>query len=184
MILPIILMGVAGILYFQYTIRQTIWDDNLGQAKAISAITPEYMGTSQLYLTSIADRPLLVSAIENGDTAFLNSMAAYANGTERINNVYFTDKNGTVLTATDQLSGLIGNSVYDRPYVSNVARTGVPYISDAEPGADGMPVVAIGVPVKNDNGSVIGVMVGMVDMADYAKTVLGTQVKTSSTYTL
>ncbi len=177
MILPIILMGVAGTLYFQYTIRQTIWDDNLGQAKAISAMTPEYMGASQLYLTSIADRPLLIRAMENRDMAFLNSMANYTNSTERINNVYFTDKNGTVLTATTQLSGLIGTEANDRPYVSNVARTGVPYTGDAEPGADGMPVVAIGVPVKNDNGTVIGVMVGTVDLGDYANTVLGTQVK-------
>ncbi|BAI61460.1 putative histidine kinase [Methanocella paludicola SANAE] len=177
MILPIILIGAAGTLYFQYTIRQTIWDDNLAQAKAISAMTPEYMGASQLYLTSIADRPLVVRAMENGDTAFLTSMAAYANSTERINSVYFTDKNGTVLAATAPLSGLIGTSAVDRPYVNNVTMTGMPYIGDTEPGIDRTPVVAIGVPVKNNNGTVIGVMVGTIDLDDYAKTVLGTQVK-------
>jgi PAS domain S-box-containing protein len=104
-------------------------------------------------------------------------MANYANSTKSINNVYFTDQNGTVLAATTPLSGLIGKSVIEWPYVNNVARTGVPYIGDAEPGTGMVPITPIGVPVKNNNGTVIGVMVGMVNMDDYAETVLATQVK-------
>ena len=36
-ILPILLVGIAGTLFYRDVIRQNIWDDNLAQAKALSA---------------------------------------------------------------------------------------------------------------------------------------------------
>lgn len=177
MTLPVILVGVVGTLYYQDIIKQNIWDNNLGQAKAISAMTPDYMSTSQLYLKSIADRPLVIRSIENHDLTFLNTMAIYANSTSRIDGIYFTDSNGNVIVATPPQSNYIGNNLSDRPYVGNVLRTGMPYTGDTEPGSDMMPVVPIGSPIINDSGKVIGVMVGTVDLDDYSKTILNTQVK-------
>jgi PAS domain S-box-containing protein len=177
MTLPIILLGVAGTLYYQGIIKQNIWEDNLAQAKAISAMTPEYLGTSQLYLQSIADRPLVIRAMENNDISFLRSMALYANSTSRVNYVYFTDRSGNVLVTSLPLSNLSGSNFSGRPYIDEVLRTGIPYTGDAEQGWDMTPVTPIGVPVKNSDGTVIGVLVGTVGLDEYSKTVLGTLVK-------
>ena len=51
MVTPLVLLGIAGTLYYQGVIRQNIrYDDTLNQVKTIAAMTPEYMNTSQLYL--------------------------------------------------------------------------------------------------------------------------------------
>jgi hypothetical protein len=63
MVTPLILIGIAGTLYYQGVVRQNINDDALTQAKTIAAFTTEYMNTSQQYLQSIADRPLVVKAV-------------------------------------------------------------------------------------------------------------------------
>ena len=117
MAVPIVLLGIAGTLYYQSILKQNIQDNELTIAKTISVMTPEYMNTSQLFLKSIADRPLVVKAMENNDTAFLHSMAVYADETDRINSAYFTDNTGNVIVSTQNISSMIGSNVKDRSYV-------------------------------------------------------------------
>ncbi len=62
--IPILIIGVSGALYYQDVIKRNIWDDNLAQAKAVSLHTPTYMDSAMLYLESLADRPLVVKAVE------------------------------------------------------------------------------------------------------------------------
>jgi PAS domain S-box-containing protein len=167
MVIPIVLMGLATSLYYQDVMRQSVMSDTLSSAKTISALTPEYMNASQLYIKSIADRPLVIKAMEDNDTSFLQSMAEYTNNTSRINSVYFTDDGGVVVQSTGPISSLIGSNVSNRSYVGTVLRTGEPVIGDAEPGYDGLPVVPIAVPIM-DNSTLLGVMVGTVNLNDYA----------------
>lgn len=177
LVIPLVLLGVAGTLYYQGVIRQSINDDQLGSAKTIAAMTPEYMNTSQLYLKSISDRPLVIKAMEENDRSFLRSMAVYANDTDRINSIYFTDSVGTIITSTPEISRAIGGSAIDHDYVGRVLKTGDPVIGDAVPDFDGSPVVPIGVPVKDQNGTLLGVMVGTVDLNVFAHTIRDTMVK-------
>lgn len=172
MVTPLVLLGIAGTFYYQGIIRENLHVDLLKDAKAIAATTPEYMNTSQLYLQSIADRPLVVKAFEENDRAFLHLMAVYANQTNRIKNVFFTDSKGIIIESTPELASLIGSNSSDHAYVDGVIRTGDPLIGDAEPDGDRMPVVPIGVPVKDGNGTVIGVMVGRVDLGEYDKMIV------------
>jgi len=176
MVTPLVLMGIAGTLYYQGVIRQNIDNNILSQVKTISALTPEYMNTSQLYLQSIADRPLVIKALEDNDRTFLHSMAVYANETNRLNSVYFADSKGTIIESSPEISGSIGSDAINHSYVSDVIRTGDPVIGDAEPGFDQLPVVPVGVPILNGNDTVIGVMVGSVDLGEFARMVKGTNV--------
>ncbi len=171
MAVPIVLLGIAGTLYYQSILKQNIQDNELTMAKTISVMTPEYMNSSQLYLKSIADRPLVIKAMEDNDTAFLHSMAVYSDETDRINSAYFTDNNGNVIASTQNISSMIGSNIKDRSYVGDVLRTGDPTIGDAVPGYDKMPIVPIGVPIKDDNGTTLGVLVGTVDLNVYSEMV-------------
>ena len=49
-------------------------------------------------------------------------------------------------------------------------------IGDAVPGYDEMPVVPIGVPIKDDNGTILGVLVGTVDLNVYSNMIRETAV--------
>ena len=108
----------------------------------------------------------MVKAVEDGGRSFLHSMTVYAKGTNRINSVYFTDSTGTIIESSPEISSSIGHDASINPYVNNVIRTGNPVIGSGEPGFDRMPVVPLGVPVKNGNDTVIGVMVGTVTVAN------------------
>ncbi len=176
MVSLLVLLGIAGTLYYQGVIRQNIHDDALNDAKTIAATTNEYMNTSQLYLQSVADRPLVVDAIEENNLPFLHSTAVYANQTNRISSVFFTDSKGTIIESTPGIASLIGSNSSDGTYVDSVLQTGDPVIGDLEPGMDRMPVVYIYVPVKG-NGTVIGVMAGSVDLDEYYKMVVETILK-------
>jgi PAS domain S-box-containing protein len=177
MAVPIVLLGIGGTLYYQSILKQNIWDDELNMAKTISVMTPEYMNSSQLYLKSVADRPLVIKAMEDNDTAYLSSQAVYANETDRINSAYFTDNKGNVIASTQNISSMIGSNVKNRSYMGDVLRTGDPVIGDGEPGYDKMPVVPIGLPIKDGNGTILGVLVGTVDLNVYSEMIRETAVK-------
>ena len=164
MVLLIVVLGVVGTVYYQNVIKQNIDSDTRSSAVTIAAFTPSFMNITQVYLQSIADRPLVIKAIQDNDSTFLHSMAIYANNTDRINSAYFTNSKGIILESTPELSGLIGSNAINHSYISSVLRTGEGVIGDGEIGFNQMPVVPIGVPVKDGNGTVIGVLVGKVDL--------------------
>ncbi|BAI61423.1 putative histidine kinase [Methanocella paludicola SANAE] len=182
MVLPIVLMGVAGTLYFQGVVKQNIYDEYLNNVKTISAFTPDYLQTSQLFLESIADRPSVVSAVAEDNRPVLHSAATYVNSTNRINSIYFVDSKGIVIESTDPISGLIGSNASNYSYVGSVFRTGNTDIGDAVPGLNQMPVVPIGVPIKDNNGTVLGVMVGTVDLEEFSNKIKSTVITNQHAY--
>ncbi|WP_052309945.1 PAS domain S-box protein [Methanocella arvoryzae] len=169
MTLPTILLGVAGTLYYQGILKQDIEDNQLGSAMTISALAPDYLQSSQLYLKSLADRILVIRAMENNDLVLLHSVAVYGNNSTRVRGIYFTDSNGKIIEGTSEVAGLIGADYYNHSYVSGVIKSGRPVIGDAEPGFDQRPMVPVGVPVVDANGTVLGVLVGIVDLEEYSQ---------------
>ena len=164
MVLLIVVLGVVGTVYYQNVIKQNIDYETRSSAVTIAAFTPSFMNITQVYLQSIADRPLVIKAIQDNDSTFLHSTAVYANNTSQINSIYFTNSKGIIIESTPELSGLIGSNAINHSYVSSVLRKGEGVIGDGEPGFNQMPVVPIGVPIKDGNGTVIGVMVGTIDL--------------------
>jgi two-component system, sensor histidine kinase len=185
MIVPFLALGSAGIIYYENVIKHNIWDDNLGQAKAISALTVNYVDLSVNYLNSLATRPLVVSAIEERNSTYLNVTTQYAaNESLEFDSIFVTDRSGNVLSYhsmypdkinnTDQ----VGQSYYDQPFIRQVINTSGPYVSDATHNiVDGSTTIYIAVPIKDPGNNMIGVLVGSMDLINYTKIVVGTQVK-------
>ena len=112
------------------------------------------MDLSENYLGSIAHRPLVISAVETGDSKYLNESASYAALESReFQSVFATDNSGKVLSYRSLFSeypyaGEVGKNYSDLPVVSGVLKTGSMYVSDGLRGyLDGKTTVYIGVPI-------------------------------------
>jgi signal transduction histidine kinase len=184
-IMPLLVGGIIGASYFQNVIKQNIWDDNMGQAKAVSALTSSYVNLSVNYLESIADRPLVISAMEDGNQSFLNETTLYtAVQSLEFDTVFITNDSGVVMSYNTEYTNItypdiIGENYYERPYVGQVIDTSRPYVVAMRNDINGSSSVYVGVPIRALNNSTIGVIVGTFDMGNYTSMVIGTAVKSS-----
>ena len=174
-ILPILLVGIAGTLFYRDVIRQNIWDDNLAQAKALAAYEGSSINYSTLYLKSLASRPLVINDLERNTTSVLNITAQFASRNTDFDSVFITDRSGTVVSSYPN-AWQLGNNSLDRPYV-NRALHNSDYIGGPMLNETGEPVVYISVPVTNENGTLLGAMVGEIDTGNLAKAFFETLVK-------
>jgi signal transduction histidine kinase len=174
-ILPILLVGVAGTLFYRDVIRQNIWDDNLAQAKALAAYEGSSVNYSTLYLKSLASRPLVINDLEKNTTSVLNITVQFASVNTDFNSMFVTDRSGTIVSSYPN-AWLLGNNSRDRPYVKSALQNsdyiGAPILNET-----GEPVVFISVPVTNQNGTVLGAVIGEIDMDNMARAFFETQVK-------
>ncbi|CAJ38171.1 sensor histidine kinase [Methanocella arvoryzae] len=170
-------IGGASVLYNREVIKHEIWDNNLAVAKSTSALTVNYMDLARTYLTSLADRPLVIKAIQEKDIAFLDFNAQYAvNQSEQLTSVFFTDQSGTVISSYPYTQR-IGESYIDRPYVGEVLNTSEPVISSVQISPyTGQPTVYFGIPIM-DNTTAIGTLIGSVNLANFRDLLAETQVK-------
>src|SRR5208337_4873555 len=134
MVVPVLVFGGISVLYYQDVVKHNIWDDNLAQAKAISALTANYVDLSTNYLKSIADRPLVIKAMDEGNRSFLNETAQYsAIESLEFDTVFITDTSGTVLSYNSMNpnftnSDLIGKNYLGQPAVGQVLKTSSPSV--------------------------------------------------------
>jgi signal transduction histidine kinase len=191
---PVLIIGAGSALYYQDVVKRNIWDDNLAQAKAVSLHTPIYMDSAMLYLESLADRPLVVKAAEENNATFLDETAQYAgkafksiNGSPIFDEIFITDASGKVVSSYPY-GNIIGKNVRDNTNINEAILLDNNTVSDAVlSGETGNPTVYIVVPIDNStmtygsmeshNATVYGTLVGEIDLHDYAKTIVGTQVK-------
>lgn len=191
---PILMIGVGSALYYQDVVKRSIWDDNMAQAKAVSLHTPTYMDSASLYLESLADRPLVIKAMDEKNVTFLNETTRYAGITfKSIDNstifdeIFITDPSGTVVSSYPHRD-VIGKNVFNKTYVNQSILLDKTTVSDGVLSDEtGEPTVYVVVPIDNStanytsmeshNSTVYGTLVGEINLHDYAKTIFGTQVK-------
>lgn len=192
-IIPISLTGIVSTLYYQDLIKKNIWNDNLAQAKAISIYTPAYIESARLYLESLSDRPLVVKAIEDKDTGFLDITAQYAvlefkllNMSPIFSEAYITDGDGVIISSYPYGS-ITGKKAMDKPFINNSIRSDTTVVSDAYiSDVTGKPTVSIVVPIDSriqgmktvedeKNVTVYGAIVGEINLDGFAMTVFRTQ---------
>jgi signal transduction histidine kinase len=175
--IPVIIVGSAGFIYYRDVIKQNIWDDSLAQAKAISMLTDTYVGMGKTYLESIADRPLVIKALEDNNQSFLNYTTEYTvNNSHQFNEAYITDISGKIISCYPR-SDLTGKNVISEPLISDVIKTDKPSVSDGmRNDITGMPTVYIGIPIDDESGNVLGALVGGMDLKRYSSAVVDTQV--------
>lgn len=181
MVVPVLVLGVGGLLYYQHAVKENIDSENLAHAKAMSALTENYVALSQNYLDSIAARPLVISAVKTGDPTYLKVSASYAAmKSQQFQSVFATDASGKVLSYNSEYpdnryTGEVGKNYSQMPVVSQVLNTSNPYVSDGlKDAVDGTTTVYIGVPVL-DNNTVIGTLVGSMDLWNLTSLLLETR---------
>lgn len=176
--IPVIVVGSAGFVYYRNVIKQNIWEDNLAQAKAISKLTDTYVGMGKTYLESISDRPLVTKALNDKNQSFLDYTSEYTvNNSHQFNEAYITDISGKIISCYPP-SNLTGKSVIDEPFASDPIKTDKPSVSDGmRNDINGLPTVYIGVPIDDESGNVLGVLVGGLNLDNYSSAVVDTQVK-------
>ncbi|WP_424356923.1 cache domain-containing protein [Methanocella sp. MCL-LM] len=176
MIIPVIIVGSLGILYYRDIIKQDIQEYHLSEAKVVAALTRSYINFGISYLTTISDRPLVIQAINERNTTFLAENAAYISELAEFDSAYFTDAEGNVISYYPHTE-YVGQNLRGRPFVGNVLNTSTPYVSDGIKGdVTGHPTIYIGAPVV-DNGTTIGVLVGGWSLQNYSNVVKGATVK-------
>ncbi len=181
-VIPLLVVGIIGAFYFQDVIKHNIWDDNMGQAKAVSALTASYVNLSENYLGSIADRPLVIKAVEERNQSFLNETTVYtAVQSFAFDSAFITDDSGVVISygttypgySNRSYPGILGENLFDRPYVGPVLNESRPVAKATRNDIDDSSTIYVGVPIR-DNNTTIGAIIGTYDMGNYTRTVIGT----------
>ncbi|HMK45688.1 MAG TPA: sensor histidine kinase [Methanocella sp.] len=164
-VVPVVIVGGAGILYYRDVIKHNIWDSNMAEAKSISRFTANYVDLALTYIKSVADRSSLSKALCERNTEFLDFEARYiVNQSNQIDSAFFTDKSGTVLSSYPYTQ-IVGQSYLDRPYVGEVLNTSRPVVGNAQRSdITGEPTAYLAVPVIDENNTTIGVLVGTLDL--------------------
>lgn len=173
-IIPMLIVGFAGILYYREVIKTNIWDDNLAQAKALSAFTGLYLNNSASYLDSLAIRSVIINNLTYRNQTIPRDILEYAHTNSDFYALDILDMNGqTVGSYPDH--GV--HKSLDQPYVNVPLQAGTRYMNGPLLNDSGQPSIFISVPVKGQNGTTIGVLVGEMSTDVLYSSVQGTLVK-------
>lgn len=194
MTIPILVVGVGSAFYYRDVVKKNIWEDDLAQAKAVSLYTPTYMDSARLYLESLADRPLVIKAVEEKNVTFLNETTQYAGKTFKTTNdspifdeIFITDASGTVVSSYP-CGEIIGRDMSSKSSINQSIRFDKTTVSDAAlSDVTGKPTIYLVVPIDNStsnypimqshNATMYGALIGEINLGEYAKAIFGTQVR-------
>jgi signal transduction histidine kinase len=176
-VVPLILIGVGGGVYYQSVLKQNVWNSELAQARSTSDYVDTYMSSSILYLESYSTRVIILADLENNspyiDTSLLHQ--EYSSG---YNSLFVVNNSGMVVSNYPGASVVVQN-FSDRPYVEQVFSTSKPVVIGPIMNETGVPTLYVGVPIKNETGTFLGVMVGELDPRVLADKILATPVTSS-----
>lgn len=172
-ILIIFLVSLSALGGLNYWKARSIISDNITKEIAIAAEgSASDIGD---WLASRMDEMLVISAapvVQSGDKEAIRPFLA---SVTKLKGVYasigFASPDGTFLNS----AGSIG-SIRDRDYFGKVMQGEKAIVDPSISKATGLLVITLAVPVKANNGKVVGVLYGTVDMADLSKRVLAVKV--------
>lgn len=165
-VLPLLIMGIVGSLYFQDVLKHNIWDGNMAQARSLSKYMDSYMSSSTKYIESLATRPVLVQELASDDlsrTPVTDSTVRYGVGYSQFYSIYVTDASGMVISGYPNM-GQEGRDLGKEPYVERVLTTARPQIMGPLANRTSNSTIYVSVPITSMEGSkLLGVMVGELD---------------------
>lgn len=173
-ILPLLIVGGAGVIYYQSVLKQNIWNENLAQAKSLSLYTSNYFSSSMNTLEIISDRKTIISAVESRNATFLDDNLVYTLNKSDFYSIYFTDPAGQAISIypkTDQPPGpeMLGASEIIGTSDSRIVG---PVLNES-----GNPTIFFSVPVMSQNDTIEGYLIGELDPNTFADRILRTQVR-------
>jgi two-component system, sensor histidine kinase len=176
-ILSILIVGISGIFYFHDVTKNTIWDNQLAQAKAVSVFSDNYLNSSTAFLESIADRPFLIQSIKERNATLVYRQLMYAVNKSTFSNVYVTDDLGIVLYSYPNQS-IIGKDFSGMAFLKNTLtfhNKSIDAINNSNIWGSG-PAICISVPII-DNDSMIGTLTGVIDTDTFAAYLFNAQIE-------
>ncbi len=176
-VIPVLLIGIAGILYFMNVTQNQILDDNLAQAKLVSLYMDDYLNSSTTFMDALASRPYLISEMAEHKYVVADTTVKDARVKGSFDIAYITDINGTVVASYPDTTIRVGSNYSEKPFVSKVRATRNPYIGGPFRNITGNPTIYMSAPIVDANDTLLGVIVGQIDPDVIAKKFLQTQVK-------
>lgn len=172
-LVPVILLGAFGTLYFHNVIKQNVQNDYLEEARIVGSLTSNFLGRSLFALEVQSGRSTLVNALDKRDIATLDDQTEKISDTTPLYYwVFVTDTYGRVLSSSPYGS-LIGESLNDSSYISEPLRTGTTFMGSPVLDTNtGRLTRFVGTPIKNGN-TTIGVLVGALDIDQFVKALQG-----------
>ncbi|MGB2837326.1 MAG: response regulator [Candidatus Sulfotelmatobacter sp.] len=164
-----LVLMVLPILFFAYSVGRVLQQRTEAQAvtestqiaRISAALVEEHFRQSIGFLESIASRPLLRRAWQQGNSSFIETQLAEANASRsdfRFVSVFALD--GTMRAIYPPHPALLGQSFAWRDWYKGMAGRGRPYVSEVYQTAvtPVAMVVAVAVPLRDDTGKPIGIL--------------------------
>lgn len=169
-VLPLLVSGILGALYFQDTLRHNIQQDNLAQARSLAGYMDTYVPSLVSDINSLATRPYVVNemaSINAANTTFnkttvIDATLRYGTTNTDFNSLFVTDTSGKVISSYPNVRDT-GQYLGNEPYVQPVLSSSNSSIIGPIENESGNPTIFISVPIKSDNGTLLGAMVGELD---------------------
>ena len=168
MLVPLIILGTLGTLYFHDLVKHNIENDYREEARTIADLTDNYLDNIVLYIESQAERSTLINALDRGDVAALDAeVEKIVRGSDPYYWTFVTDTSGRVISS-QPYSRVAGSDMSDKPFISRPLSRGKTYISSLQANpVTGRRTATVGTPVSN-NGTIVGVLAGALDDSYYS----------------
>ncbi len=166
-LVPLIILGVAGTLYYSDVIKHGIQDDFIKDARMVAQLTSNYLDRALFFIEGQADVTPLINAVDRQDTAALDSqLARITDATDVYYWTYVADTTGKII-ASHPYGSMVGVNISDYPVFAEPMSNGKTYVSSPIPvEISGKPSVIMATPIRK-NGSIIGILCGALDNYHY-----------------
>ncbi|HTY90954.1 MAG TPA: sensor histidine kinase [Methanocella sp.] len=166
-LVPVILLGALGTLYFHNVIKQNVQNDYLEESRVIGSLTSNFLGRSIFAMEAQAGRSQLINALDRRDIAALDDQTEKMDAATPLYYwIFVTDTSGRVLSSSPYGSH-VGEDLKDSPYITGPLQTGTTFMGPPALDANtGRLTRFVGTPIKNGN-STIGVLVGALDVDQF-----------------
>jgi signal transduction histidine kinase len=175
-VIPLLLAGIIGALYFQDVLKHNIWEDDLAQAKSLSVYVNNYIISSVDYLEGMAYRTTVINGVEANNSSVLNIALKYGENNSQFYSIFITDTSGKVISSYPP-SDRVGLNYSDQPYVNQVLSTHERQVLGPLANRTGQSTIYISVPIVRQDGALVGVMFGTIDPDRIGDQILYAQAK-------
>ncbi len=179
-VLPLLFGGIIGALYFQDTLKQYIWEDNLAQAKSLSSYIDNYMPSLVSDLNSLATRPYVVNEMASvnvaNNTSVIDETVRYGVGNTHFYSIFVTDTSGKVISSYPHVEDA-GQNFGNKSYVQQVLSSSKSQVIGPLANRTGNSTIYISVPITSQDGTLLGIMAGELDPNTIGEQVLYSQEK-------
>ncbi len=169
-------LAMGAFIYWQNNrvITAHLNSDITNTVDQVTQLVNFYVDRAENNLTSLANDPLIIEALETKDPVILAQVTKKITDVNEtittIENIGLDEIKGStcILVGGDQASApFIGKDFSSRDYCQGVVKTKATYLSSAYLSAiSNNPVLGLAVPVKNIRGEVIGNIIGTIDLSE------------------